>query len=137
MFQMCMRQNVTDCTDHLAHRCPGVVEKDRVDLSLFMQSNIEAFSTEEDEEDLVLCSFTFEPNPQNGCSGAGKREGDREPLHGDSQEALLPQPLREPLEEELDLALIVEDVCRFTQETQQTLLSLIQRVRLRSRKKAA
>ena len=68
MFQMCMRQNVTDCTDHLAHRCPGVVEKDRVDLSLFMQSNIEAFSTEEDEEDLVLCSFTFEPNPQNGCS---------------------------------------------------------------------
>ena len=29
-----MRQNVTDCTYLLAHRFPGVVEKDRVDLIL-------------------------------------------------------------------------------------------------------
>ena len=58
---------------------------ERVDLSLFMQSNIEAFSFEEDEEDLALCSLTFKPNIQNDCSStrltgsrAQKQEGLRE-----------------------------------------------------------
>ena len=48
----------------------------RVGLSLFMQSNIEAYSTEEDEEYLALYSLTFEPNPQYDCSStrhAGSR----------------------------------------------------------------
>ena len=48
----------------------------RVGLSFFMQSNIEAFSTEEDEEYFALYSLTFEPNPQYDCSStrhAGSR----------------------------------------------------------------
>ena len=46
----------------LAYRCLGDVEKDRVDLSLFMQSNIEAFSVEEYEEDLVYAVSHLNPS---------------------------------------------------------------------------
>ena len=48
----------------------------------------------------------------------GKREENQKPLHGDSQEALLPQPLPTPIEEEFNMALILEDVRFFTQDTE-------------------
>ena len=73
-----------ECKYHLAYRCLAVMEKDRGDLCLFMQSNIEAFSIEEIEEDLVvLCSLKFEPNSQNECSStrhAGSRPQKQENL---------------------------------------------------------
>ena len=46
-----------------------------------------------------------------------KRERSWEPLHGDSQEALLPQPLPGHIEEEFELALILEDVSLFAHGT--------------------
>ena len=50
----CTCKHETDCncacTYHLAHRCPGVVTHDKVDLSLFMQSNIEGFRVKEEDK---------------------------------------------------------------------------------------
>ena len=46
-----------------------------------------------------------------------KRERSWEPLHGDSQEALLPQPLPGHIEEEFELALILEDASLFAHGT--------------------
>ena len=87
MCQMCFCKHETECDCecqyHLARRSPGVVEKDRVDVGLFMLSNIEAFNIEEDDEDLVLCSLTFELDSQNNFSSirhAGLRARKQENL---------------------------------------------------------
>ena len=139
-----------ECTYHLAHRCPGVVTKDKVELSLFMQSNIEAFNAEEDADDFVLYIQTSEagspsPDPeqigfpssgpeQTGSSSSSPMEircpssvpeqirstpSVPEQIGSPSSvpQQMVSNSLPENVCEEYDLALIVEDVCLFTQDT--------------------
>ena len=55
-----------ECTYHLAHRCPGTGTRDKADLGLFMQSNVETFYVTDDgnDDEFVLYIQTSAATPE-------------------------------------------------------------------------
>ena len=118
-----------ECTFHLAHRCPGTGTREKADLGLFMQSNVETFFVTDDgkDDEFVLYIQTFAATPEIDIPPAAPEVADTpssQPTdHETSNPTSAPEPINnsvpdpEQISEEYDLALIVEDVCLFTQNT--------------------
>ena len=67
-----------ECTFHLAHRCPGTGTREKADLGLFMQSNVETFFVTDDgkDDEFVLYIQTFAATPEIDIPPAAPDVGD-------------------------------------------------------------